>query len=159
MKRWIVPGFLVLISCIPALAQPAPAPDPAKMALGREIYDLIQSSQNVAQRMQAIAAAVARSMPQDDKARAGMNAGMSAVSQSIEDLRPKIREAWATAVSSRFTLSEMQSIKDFYTSPAGSKFITEQPEISKEMLTTIMPELMARMQTQIAPAPEKEKQQ
>ncbi|HVW72782.1 MAG TPA: DUF2059 domain-containing protein [Rhizomicrobium sp.] len=154
MKRWIVPGFLFLLSCIPASAQVASTPDSAKVALGRDIYDLIQSSQNIAQRMQALASAIAQSMPKDKSDK--VETGMKVAAQAVEDLRPKIRDAWATTFANHFSLDELQAIKQFYLSPAGSKLIVEQPEISKEMITTIMPELMANMQARIATDSKKE---
>jgi hypothetical protein len=154
MKKLIASAFLVAFCAFPAFAQtPSPSldPDPAKVAIGRDIFDLVASKENLQSRLaamqQAISQAVIQAAPQNQASRAQANAGavMSGLNQVMQDMLPEYRELYAKAYAQHFSLKELRGIKAFYESPTGKKLTAETPEIARDALQVILPKMMARI--------------
>ena len=155
MRRLIACAFLIAFCTLPALAQtaaPQPDPDPAKVALGRDIFDLTTGKQDIQSRLAAVQQAVGQAvagqaMPQNQaaNAQATASAALSGVGQIMQDLMPQLREIYANAFAQRFSLEELQAIKSFYESPAGAKLTADLPDISREAMQIVLPKVMSQM--------------
>jgi hypothetical protein len=154
MRRLIAASLLLTFCSLPAFAQganPPPAPDPQKVALGRDIFDLYIAKQDFQARLRTIFQTVLQNRPANLPAgsnapsQATMDAAAANIAQAIDDVMPKMRDAYADSYARHFSLEELQTIKSFYQSPAGVTLLSETPAIATEVMQSITPELMSRM--------------
>jgi hypothetical protein len=59
---------------------------------------------------------------------------------------PEVRSEMAKAYSEVFTKDELNSLANFYSTPAGQALVDKTPEVSAKMQAVIMPRMMQNMQ-------------
>jgi hypothetical protein len=137
MKARIAYGLAaLLLSCTVAPAQPAP--DPAKVALAREIYDLSHAKFDPGRFYNPPGAKDAETTARVAELRAQMKA-------RYDKIAPVTREATAQAYAARFTMDELNALKRFYQTPVATKLTALQPEIAVEVSKAVMPQIMGEM--------------
>ena len=153
MRRLLAAGLLLAFCSLPALAQSAnPPPDPQKVALGGDIFDLYIAKQDFQARLKAVFQTVLHSRSANSQAgpnavtQANMDKAAENIAQVMNDMMPKMRAAYADSYARHFSLEELQTIKTFYQSPAGVTLLSQTPAISTEVMQAIAPELMSRIQ-------------
>ncbi|HEY2033835.1 MAG TPA: DUF2059 domain-containing protein [Rhizomicrobium sp.] len=156
MKRLSAAVLIFSLWGVPAVAHSdLPSPDPEKVAIGGEIYDLYADKQDIQGRTRAIAQAALKMESDSLKNKpdsittsadsATANLIMGSVAKVVEDMRPTMRRAYAEAYARHFSMDELKEIKAFYQSAAGQELLTEQPKISREVIPEITPEIISRL--------------
>ena len=128
-----------------AHAQTADAqPDPARLALARQIFEAQGGAKSAQAAMQAVEQAMV-STAQTPEAKEQMTKVMDATFQIFF---PKIFDDLAGFYATDFTSDQLKDILAFYKTPTGQAMIAKQPALAAQMGAT-MAKLMPKLQLKI----------
>lgn len=159
----LVLSFAVTGAALAQSAQPAPAPSSApqptanQLALGREVA----INSGMTRSIDAMAAPFLSQLQQMNVTRPEIKQDLD---QVVESLKPEVElqkqqmiNTAARIFAEHFTEAELKSIADFYKSPAGIKYVQEQPlvldDIVRELATwtqNVSEYLMVRARAEMA---------
>jgi hypothetical protein len=135
-----------------AAKPPLPADAPSKDQLIR-LFDVMEVQKQVASMMTAMGSYMEKMMPSSMGTLSEKQKTDMAKLQSdllTKTMSPEFVDAYFKELipvyQRHFTKSEVDELISFYASPVGQKFLREQPALTQESLTTIVPLTQKRIQ-------------
>jgi len=129
----------------PAVAAPVQS-DPERLALARQIYDVVGTANMQSMTKTMIASMqAATTKAVSGPVRERQEAMMDAVSDVISELMPKAVDATVVAMADNFTVDQLKDILAFYQSPTGKAMFQKMPVIMSQSMRVIaaeMPDVM-----------------
>lgn len=147
-RTMIAAGLAALALAGPAGAQPAAPPDPERMALAQQIYELMGSqTQTISQAMRGMMTTMMKSAGGADGAR--QQAVQGALSDSLDKMMPKVLHGTVEIMAEDFTAEELRGMLGFYRSPTGQAVLRKMPAITQQSMRlslSLMPQMMRDFQ-------------
>lgn len=166
MKKIIGTVFVITTLCFPILAQAGPAngssqsqapdtkalpPDAATPEQLKKLFDVIGMQKQMQSLMNSLADNMQQIMPSanlSDKQKADMAKLQAELFGKI--MSPEFVNTYLSMMipvyQAHFNKSDVDQIIAFYSSPAGQKFVNEQPLIVQEIFPKVMPMMQQHMQ-------------
>lgn len=135
LLRWSLLAIALIMSAVPAAAQPAPSPESVKLA--REM--LAKMSGDPAVTIRQLAGPMVGMLQQmgiqdPNQARVLVNEAMIPV---ITSHYGALEESWAKAYASVLSVDDMKAAIAFYSSPAGRNLVAAGPKLAQAKMITL----------------------
>jgi hypothetical protein len=163
LKSSLFACLLAMSVCAGAQTNVSIAPDAASKEDVQRLFDVMASRAQVGQMLQQLFAQM-RSMNREElkKRHPDINAEeLARMDRESEDLVKnfpidEMLNDMVPIYQRHFTKSEIGALTDFYSSPAGQKFIHETPAVTTETMRMVYPKIQARVDAALKRAEQKE---
>jgi len=167
MKEKLATLFIVTALCFPILIQAAPAshggqsqvpaakalpPDAASPEQLKKLFEVIGIQKQMQSVMTSLASSMQQLMPASVQLSEKQKADMTKLQTELfgKMMSPEFISSYLDMLvpvyQLHFTKSDVDQIIAFYSSPAGQKFVNEQPLIVQEIFPKMMPMMQQHMQ-------------